>query len=289
MRALFLVVIISALVDFYLLQDAFAWMLGTASLTDLLTSHNGGRQTSDSAGAVFSALTCGALVVLYLVFGSVAGKKFSEFKAFRGGGSFAVAVILFIAMIIILVFIALVRYCSILDTIGNSSTVTDTFGGGFAGTAVGGGFGEGLGSLTDESDAGLSLDLRFSSLALVQTLGLVAVMFLGAILEVVHAYYSLDPYAAEKKRLAEAHVPEDRRLYESVYASYAVGPDKNIGREEHERNLDKRTVDAAFRICELSTQLNSIVDPADAYDFCSVSRMVRAGSINDHVQGGEDE
>lgn len=275
---LFAIVVGSAFVDFYLLQDAFAWMLGTASFSDLLKGNDAGLI------AVFTALTCFALVVLYLTFGDIAGKKIAEFKAFRGRGSLAACIALLIVMFVVLVFIAFVRYCSILDGLTSSSSAGEMFKGGFGGDTSGGGFGGFGGSVGAANDA-LSIDLQFSSEALTQTLGLLAVMFLGALLEVAHAYYSMDPYAAEKKRLAESYIPEDRCLYESTYASCAIEPIKNMEREERERILDKQTVDAAFRICELSTQLNGIVDPADAYDFCNISRIVRERRVENRAQG----
>lgn len=283
-QCLFAVVVVSALVDFYLLQDAFAWMLGTGSLADAASSVMGGEwDWSTLVGCFFTMLTCIALVVLYLSFGSIAGKKFAECRALKRTSSFIAFLSLFLAMAVILGFIAFVRYCSILDALDISSA--SSFSGGFGQGAVAvSGFGGGFGDASTD-DSALSLGLKFSDRALVQTLGLVAVMFLGALLEVVHSYYSVDPYAAEKKRLAESHIPEDRRLYERTYASYAVEPDKSYEYEERERELDRRAVDSAFRISELVTQLNGIVDPADAYDFCAIGRMIRESQGRESTRG----
>ena len=283
-RGLFIVVVFSALVDFYLLQDAFAWMLGTESLEDAVSSLRGSAgDWGKSAGALFTMLTCAALVVLYLNFGGIAGKKFAEYRALKRASALSAFLALFLSMAAILGFIAFVRYLSIVDTLDASSA--GSFSGGFGqGAVAASGFGGGFGGASAD-DSALSLNIEFSSRALVQTLGLVAVMLLGALLEVVHSYYSIDPYAAEKKRLAQSHIPEDRRLYESTYAVHAVEPDKAYEHEERERELDKRAVNSAFRISELATQLNGIVDPADAYDFCAIGRMIREGHDSESARG----
>ena len=282
-RGLFVVVVFSALVDFYLLQDAFAWMLGTESLEDVVSSlTGGGGDWGKSAGALFTLLTCAALVVLYLNFGGIAGKKFAEYRALKRASGLSAFLALFLSMAVMLGFIAFVRYLSIVDTLDASSA--GSFSGGFGqGAAAASGFGGGFAGAAQ--DSALSLNIKFSDRALVQTLGLVAVMLLGALLEVVQSYYSIDPYAAEKKRLAESHIPEDRRLYESTYAVHAVEPDKAYEHEERERELDRRAVDSAFRISELATQLNGIVDPADAHDFCAIGRMIRESQNSERVGG----
>ncbi len=99
-------------------------------------------------------------------------------------------------------------------------------------------------------------------------------MFIGALLEMYYAYCTYDAYAGEKKRLAESHIAEDRLLYEKVYFDIVSSPEKNLEYERRERELDRKALECAFKVNKLSTQLNSIVDPADAYDFTSISRSI---------------
>lgn len=279
-RFLFLMVLLSVLADFYLLQDAFAWMLGEASMADMMAR-------GDSLMSMIlspSVYVCAVLVVLYLVFADIAGKKLAEFRAFRGRSSVFAFGLLVIVLLVVLGFIALVRFESIVDELGAAGVGQSmgSFGGGDAfgsggNASASSAFGFGVssqgaatGMLSDfwALDPGDQLD------ALTRTALITSVMMLGAFLEMLHSYYSFDPYAGEKLRLAEGCIAEDKRLYLSVYARYVMDVDKNAEYEAKEQELDKETVACAFRISELAAQLNGIVDPADAHDFCAVSRLL---------------
>ncbi|MCI8425195.1 MAG: hypothetical protein HFJ72_05985 [Adlercreutzia sp.] len=272
------VIALTVLADFYLLQDAFAWMLETASLADvaafILPFLDKAEYVTDAmiVQAFFSLFVCVALIAVYLTFCSLAGRKLAEYRAFRGGKCLGSCLFYLAAVLTILAFITIVRYCSILDEASASST-TSTFSGFGASGSSDSGFGFG-GSFGSEAIGG-SLDLRFDELAFVQTLGLVAVMFAGALLEILHAYYAIDPYAVEKKRLAQAYVAEDRLLYDQTFARLAVDGQRARAYEEQERRLDSRTINTAFRLSELAAQLNGIVDPADAQDFSEASRLIK--------------
>lgn len=284
-RLLGFAVLLSVIADFYLLQDAFAWMLGEASVTDILADGGSLLQVAISP----SVFVCVALVVLYLVFSDIAGKKLAEFRAFHGASSLFAFLLLLLVLMVVLAFIAMVRFESIIDEV--SVDVSGGFAGGFGGgDAFGGaedfGFsassGFGAPAQDDLFDPfadfwALSSSDRVS--ALIRTALITSVMMLGAFLEMVRSYCSFNPYAGEKLRLAEGCIAEDRRLYMSVYAQHAADPVKNLGYEEKERELDREAVACSFRISELAAQLNGIVDPADAHDFCAVSRLVTNGKV----------
>lgn len=125
----------------------------------------------------------------------------------------------------------------------------------------------GLSAFADKV-ADLGVDVLFPAIALS------LIMFIGALLEMYYAYCTYDAYAGEKKRLAESHIAEDRLLYEKVYFDIVSSPEKNLEYERRERELDRKALECAFKVNKLSTQLNSIVDPADAYDFTSISRSI---------------
>ena len=111
-------------------------------------------------------------------------------------------------------------------------------------------------------------------------MGLITVMFAGALLEVLHAYYVDDPFTLEEERLARAHIAEDRLIYDQTFAQVAVNDQKSRAYEEQERRLDSRAISCAFRLSELAAQLNGIVDPADAQDFSEASRLIKEDEID---------
>ena len=201
---------------------------------------------SEWMGFAFVALICLGFIVLYLKFSSMAGSKFSEFKVSRSKAAFVSGALFFILLVIVLALVGIVRFRSVAFDADSLSDVDDT---------------------------------------LLETIALLTVMGLGALMSMIRSYYSVDLYAAEKKRLAEAHIPEDRLLYEKTYAIHAVDPIAILGHETKERELDRQMVESAFRICELSTQLNGIVDPADAHDFTQIGRLVRERAFDHQEQG----
>lgn len=194
----------------------------------------------------FVGLICVGFIVLYLKFSSMAGSKFAEFKVSRSKAAFASGALFFVLLVMVLALVGIVRFRSI------------------------------------AFDAGSLYDLDE---ILLETIALLTVMGLGALMGMIHSYYSVDLYATEKKQLAEAHIPEDRLLYEKTYATYAVDPIVILEHETKERELDHRMVESAFRVCELAAQLNGIVDPADAHDFTQIGRLVRERAFDHQEQG----
>lgn len=252
-------VFITVLADFSMLSSVFSYLFDTGSsgLVNFLLNY-------------FVPL---ATILGYLFIGFFAGKKLREFMVLRRGTALVSSILFMLIEIAILLLIAIVRYYSELAIAGAGTQ--NAFSGGFGGGAGGfsGGFGgQGFGS----SEQGFfdTLGLTFDADALWCALMLSFVMVIGALLEIYYSYCTYDPFAAEKKILAEAHIAEDRLLYEKVYFEVTSSSEKNSAYEERERELDRRTVDVAFRISSLAMQLNGIVDPADAYDFCTVSRLI---------------
>lgn len=258
MRFVLVGVLITVLADFAMLSSVFSYLFdtGDSGLVNFLLNY-------------FVPL---ATIFGYLFIGLFAGKKLREFMVLRRKTALASSILFMLIEIAILFLIAIVRYYSELATAGARNQ--NAFSGGFGGAGgFSGGFGgQGFGS----SEQGFfeTLGLTFDADALWCALMLSFVMVIGALLEIYHSYCTYDPFAAEKKNLAEAHIAEDRLLYEKVYFEATSSSEKNSAYEERERELDRRTVDVAFRISSLATQLNGIVDPADAYDFCTVSRLI---------------
>ena len=211
-----------------------------------------------------------ALLASYLCMGYLAGKKIIEFKSLRRKPALITAVIFTVFEIIVLVALFIIRCYGEVQRNGGmgGSGLANSLSLGSAGTlSLGKSSSNGLSAFFDKvSDLGV--DVLFPAIALS------LIMFIGALLEMYYAYCTYDAYAGEKKRLAESHIAEDRLLYEKVYFDIVSSPEKNLEYERRERELDRKALECAFKVNKLSTQLNSIVDPADAYDFTSISRSI---------------
>lgn len=211
-----------------------------------------------------------ALLASYLCMGYLAGKKIIEFKSLRRKPALITAVIFTVFEIIVLVALFIIRCYGEVQRSGGmgGGGLTSSLSFGSAGTlTLGKSSSNGLSAFFDKvSDLGV--DVLFPAIALS------LIMFIGALLEMYYAYCTYDAYAGEKKRLAESHIAEDRLLYEKVYFDIVSSPEKNLEYERRERELDRKALECAFKVNKLSTQLNSIVDPADAYDFTSISRSI---------------
>lgn len=211
-----------------------------------------------------------ALLASYLCMGYLAGKKIIEFKSLRRKPALITAVIFTVFEIIVLVALFIIRCYGEVQRSGGmgGGGLTSSLSFGSAGTlTLGKSSSSGLSAFADKV-ADLGVDVLFPAIALS------LIMFIGALLEMYYAYCTYDAYAGEKKRLAESHIAEDRLLYEKVYFDIVSSPEKNLEYERRERELDRKALECAFKVNKLSTQLNSIVDPADAYDFTSISRSI---------------
>ena len=211
-----------------------------------------------------------ALLASYLCMGYLAGKKIIEFKSLRRKPALITAVIFTVFEIIVLVALFIIRCYGEVQRSGGmgGGGLTSSLSFGSAGTlTLGKSSSNGLSAFADKV-ADLGVDVLFPAIALS------LIMFIGALLEMYYAYCTYDAYAGEKKRLAESHIAEDRLLYEKIYFDIVSSPEKNLEYERRERELDRKALECAFKVNKLSTQLNSIVDPADAYDFTSISRSI---------------
>lgn len=253
-------VVLSVVADWYLLQNTFNIALeDEMKLFGFLP--------------LFSTFIAICLLFSYLTLGYLAGKNYRERRAFGKSSSLRAVLTFGFLDLIVLAFLFCFRLYGEVEK-----------NGGFGGTGLGLGFGGGgqegtfqLGG--DASYSGLSglfsaasdlggYDVWFPAIALS------LVMIIGAVLEAVYAYLSNDPYSCEKKRLAEAYIAEDKQLYERVFFERAFSLEKSSKYERTEKDLDKRAVSSTFEINKLVAQLNGIVDPADAYDFCAIGRIL---------------
>lgn len=291
------IIILSVFADFFMIWRAFGQVIQSLGDNDIF-------------------FICAALVALYLSFGHFSGKKLAEWAAFRRGASLWASVLMGLVMLAVLVLIFIFRLSdqslSIEAAASDSglSGLTGGYSSGVAiaptGEAVGGsglleGFGaqggaeSGFGSTASASPKGLlgaltSVFEGASEVAYLEAICLSTVMLLGAIAAFVHAYFTLDPFASEKARLAAACIAEDKLLYESAFAARAIDPERDARIGAMERELDTRTVDCAFRIHDIALQLNSIVDPADAHDFERIRNLLdrAAAQENGRVTYGKE-
>ena len=214
-----------------------------------------------------------ALLASYLCMGYLAGKKIIEFKSLRRKPALITAVLFTVFEIIVLVALFVIRCYGEVQRNGGMGDVILDSSFGFASASTGtllpdkASSSHGFSTFVDKVSE-LGVDVLFPAIALS------LIMFIGALLEMYYAYCTYDAYAGEKKRLAESHIAEDRLLYEKVYFDIVSSPEKNLEYERRERELDRKALACAFKVNKLSTQLNSIVDPADAYDFTSISRSI---------------
>lgn len=218
-----------------------------------------------------------ALLASYLCMGYLAGKKIIEFKSLRRKPALITAVIFTVFEIVVLVALFIIR------CYGEAQRSGDMGSGGLSSGGLSSSLSLGNAASTLSLSKPSSSPGLFEFFDIVSELGvevlfpaiaLSLIMFIGALLEMYYAYCTYDAYAGEKKRLAESHIAEDRLLYEKVYFDIVSSPEKNLEYERRERELDRKALACAFKVNKLSTQLNSIVDPADAYDFTSISRSI---------------
>ncbi|MCQ2751679.1 MAG: hypothetical protein MJ189_01035 [Coriobacteriales bacterium] len=227
-----------------------------------------------------------ALVIAYLAVGFVAGKHFAEYKALGSKKAVLFTIILLALEIVVLVFIGLVRYLGILNQeIDKAAT------GGLAYVFMpfvlqawafgdkGGGSGSSTSIDTSASSSGSNMvsdtaTFVFDQQAFMWTMALCIIMFLGAFLGFLYSYYTYDAFSARKKEIATQFLPADKAIFENTFNSVAFNKTKNSTYEYEENLLDQKASQQSFIVTKLAVQLNGIVDPADAYDFENISKVV---------------
>ena len=193
-------------------------------------------------------LVAGALVFLYLFIGHVFGKKLQDYIVFRDKLSLASAIVALLILVIALVALTIFR----LSADANVPVIT-AFRSFFV--ILGG---------EQYRDA--------VSAVFVMTL----IMLLSAYVSALHAYYSGDAVSEAVYRKSVAALPADRAMYNRVFFEHTNDIERERQYEERERELDKRAVESAFALGSLASQLNGMVDPADAYEFMQAQRAIAA-------------
>ncbi len=193
----------------------------------------------------------------YIGIGLTAGNKAREACAFGRRTSWILFIVAFVAEVAVLFLIAWLRYRMQIE-----SDDLKLLANGAASSSFSGGSEE----VSASNDSA-------SPKVLHETIFLAIIMFLGAFLSVVVAYYRTDAVTEEKARRAKAALPEDAALYSRVYFEIAANDKKDREYEAEECRLDERAVESAFRLSSLASQLNGILDPADAHDFRQMSRQ----------------
>ena len=92
-------------------------------------------------------------------------------------------------------------------------------------------------------------------------------MALSAFLSCIYAYYSGDVISEAVYRRGKTMLPSDRALYDKVFFDQSSDIGKEREYEARERELDRRAIESAFKLGSIASQLNGMVDPADAYEF----------------------
>lgn len=180
-----------------------------------------------------------ALVLLYLYIAFVFGKKFKEYRAFGVTSSCVSAIIAAVVLLLALFFLTVFRLSSELD-----SSVGEVIGSFFP--------------YLSSSDYVTEISKVF-----VMTL----MMALSAFLSSIYAYYRGDVISEAVYRKGKTMLPSDRLLYNRVFFDYSNDVDKEREYEARERELDRRATESAFKLGSIASQLNGMVDPADAYEF----------------------
>ena len=196
-------------------------------------------------GAISLLITV-ALVVSYLFVGHTIGKKAREFKEFRKVSSLLSTMLAAIAEAVVLILIVYFRYRAEM-------------------------------ALPDNAQAIAAGDTLVIERAFLTVVVLAITMLLGAFLSMLVAYYEGNCVTEMILRESKAHIYDDARVYRQAYYCYASDADKERGYDKAERAIDEEAIGVAFSLSSLASQLNGIVDPADANEFRSVSKMVAEG------------
>ena len=214
-----------------------------------------------------------SLIISYLALGYLAGKKMAEWRSLRRSSALKVFSLLFIVEILVLIFLGILRcYGEVIQNggMGGSSGLNMSFNGAAAEQTL----------QIGNKASSTGLDAFFSKVSelgvdvIFPAVALSLIMLIGAMLGMYYAYCSYDAFAGEKKHLAESYIAEDRQLYEKAFYKAVNLQNKTLDYERRERDLDKKAVATTFKVNSLATQLNGIVDPADAYDFCKISKSI---------------
>ena len=211
---------------------------------------------SGSFLSVYSWVVAGALVLLYLFIGHIGGKKLRDYKVFRVGSSLVAAIVAFAFLAIALIALTVFRLSTELDA--SVLSVVRSFL-----------------SYLSENDYVIPVSKVF-----VMTL----VMLLSAFISALHAYYSGDAVSETVYRESVAALPSDTALYNKVFFEHSNNVEKEREYEEQERALDRRAVESAFKLASIASQLNGMVDPADAYEFIQAQRSITADYFDEGVR-----
>ncbi len=208
---------------------------------------------SGSFLSFYGWIVAGALVLLYLFIGFTFGKKLRDYKSFRESSSLVSAIVAVVVLIIALVALTIFRLSAELEA--SVGTVMNSF---FSYLAA--------------NDYFIQISKVF-----VMTL----VMALSTFVSALYSYYSGDAVSEAVYRESVAALPADRALYNRVFFEHSNNIDKEREYEAQERELDRRAVESAFKLGSLASQLNGMVDPADAYEFLEIQRTITKDYFND--------
>ena len=220
-------------------------------LADLYFLHDTVDVAFDNEEGSFLSLYCwviaGGLVLLYILLGMLFGNKLKESIVFRSKWSAFATVIVGAVLIIALFLLTVFRLSAELEA-GFFSVFNSFF------------------TYLASNDYVDQISKVF-----VMTL----MMSLSAFISALYAYYRNDVISGKIYTESKAMLASDIALYNKVYFEYSDCIDKERDYELKERELDKKAVDSAFKLGSIASQLNGIVDPADAYEFLEVQRMMK--------------
>lgn len=244
-KFLFSVVVLAAIADFYFMQDTLAVAAGwpaVKQITEVIDTFLGNQVSGDAANPLAIAgtlIVAASMVFTYLFIGRIAGKKYKEYRSFGERQNLAEMLIALAFEVIALIGFTVIRYDGeMLQLDPASPTFYEDY-----------------------------------MAALVMTALMTLIMVVAAFLAIFHSYVTGDSVAAATLENARASLSEDRALYDREFAKHAINPSRNRKYERRELDIDNRAIASAFRLSSLASQLNGVLDPADAYEFRQIGRM----------------
>ena len=244
------VMVLSGIADWFILSDLFNLIIGSESIFDLISAE-GFKWPPDDPLKFYEGLFAAMMIIAgYLVLGRVIGKMAQEYTAFGHKRTKTILLVVSIIEAIILLLTVVARfYGSVEKVMGNSSE-----------------------EYLNAFEAMLDPSISFEALLLASLL--LVIMVIGIGLSIISAYYSGSAVAETTYKQAKEHLALDALLYRHVYLLYAADPSKDREYESQEHQIDKQMDSSIRRLEVIASELNGILDPADANDFRTVNSRV---------------
>ncbi|MDO5426686.1 MAG: hypothetical protein Q4F54_02805 [Coriobacteriia bacterium] len=199
--------------------------------------------------------------MLYLFVSIVFGKKLSEYMAFRDTSSLVSTIVALAILVLALASLTVFRLSSEISAMGDGQTKVSVL-------QIIAGFFSILASPKYVDPV---------SKVFVMTL----IMSLSAIIGAIYAYYGSDAVSGRIYRISLSELPKDRALYNKIFLKNSNNIETERNYDLQEWKIDKQAVDSAFKLGSIASQLNGMVDPADAHDFLEAQKLIGSDYFNE--------